>query len=185
MSVLKNIFSMHDLFILGPAFFSFLGLIVLFFLFFRFVTKSHILRVLKASLLAGLMGNVILIFTLKETLTMTSIGEGEFIFCLVFSGFIFLMMSFLFVLIVIGPAETSIRIRLLLELYRAGGQSVNFEQLAASYNAKDILMKRLPRLVQSGELKKAGEDYLLGQEHNIFHLLTKCSSVLKRFMARK
>lgn len=57
-----------------------------------------------------------------------------------------------YVMAILGVVESSIRIRLLKEIYDAGEKGIKLEQLLKKYNKDVILHKRLQRFLSAGEI---------------------------------
>ena len=87
------------------------------------------------------------------------------------SFFILGLLVFVHVLCLLGPYETSIRLRLIRELYRGPLSGMSAKELLENYNAVFILEKRLKRLTTSGELIRQGEIYKINKQINVFFFI--------------
>jgi len=88
---------------------------------------------------------------------------------------------FSYVICIVGPYETSVRVRLIRELYDRPGHSATVEELSAYYNPKVLLDMRLERLLSAGEVTEAaGGGFAYQERHNVFEWITRLSSFLKK-----
>src|SRR3989338_2095143 len=79
--------------------------------------------------------------------------------CVGLSISIYGLIVFIYILCVFGLHESSIRIRMLRELYAARPRGLSREELLERYNADVILRRRLERLMASGEVTLQGTEY--------------------------
>jgi hypothetical protein len=92
---------------------------------------------------------------------------------------VYAMLSFLYVLAVFGPYESSIRIRLIRELYEHP-EGLSWKQILQQYNSCMILTIRLERLLSSGDILYDGQCYKLKRKGNIFCWLEFGSEFLRK-----
>jgi len=94
------------------------------------------------------------------------------------------LMSFMYVLCIFGPYETSVRMRLIREIAWAGSEGVSIQELSGRYNAKIIVDLRLRRLVGSGDIALKDGRYRVIQKGNLFFIFDAIAGVLKRWIGR-
>lgn len=84
---------------------------------------------------------------------------------IIFAGFgwltivLFIMLASCYFMGIFGLMATSVRIRILCEIARAGSRGMTMKQLLARYNREAIVTKRLARLVSSGDIVCANGKY--------------------------
>lgn len=96
------------------------------------------------------------------------------------SYFIFGLVSFVYILCVFGPSETSIRIRLVRELVEMKGGRLSHDELLKRYNGRLILERRLDRLIQAGEIAKQDGKYVLVNKANAFFLIDMVAGFIRQ-----
>lgn len=90
---------------------------------------------------------------------------GGFIFGSFVSWMFYTFLVLIYVLAILGVMESSIRIRLLKEIYDAEGHAITLKQLLKKYNKDVILHKRLQRFLSAGEISFSEGKYQM--ENNI------------------
>ena len=89
------------------------------------------------------------------------------------------LLALCYVLFIFGPFESSIRLRLIRELGLAGGEGLSQEEILMRYCARDILDRRLERLVAAQELSFDGRAYRVRNRLSFFlglDLVSRCLS---------
>lgn len=147
-------------------------------LLFRLIGTEHIIKWLVKNFVLGV--GVILIFY-GNVMPFETSGylKGEIILCFSVSILLYCLLAFFYVLCVIGPYESSIRTRLIRELYRVYPKGIALSGLLERYNAEMILQGRLKRFLGSGEVVKEGEKYRLGKKRPTFFLLEGIARFLR------
>ena len=102
--------------------------------------------------------------------------------CLLVSLVLYGLMSFLFIVCVFGPFETSVRLRILREL-SAAPQGLSEEQLFFKYNNRIIIQRRLDKLLCSKKVSFDGRVYRLKKKMVFFVLTEIWTSQMKRWFA--
>lgn len=70
-----------------------------------------------------------------------------------FTGFLYIILSYLYVQCIYSPIEASITLRILTEIAHSGESGVTLQQLYTQYGREVIIKKRLERLVESKTLR--------------------------------
>ena len=99
---------------------------------------------------------------------------------LLLSSLILGFLIFVHVLCIFGPYETSLRLRLVRELYQGPPNGMSKEDILKKYNARMILETRLSRLTASGELIKNEETYEINKHVNVFFFIDAVVRVLQK-----
>lgn len=99
-----------------------------------------------------------------------------------FNLLIYGLMCFLYVLYIFGPYESSIRFRLVYELYRNNPDGMEIRAIERNYNPDIILKRRLERLLASGDLIEVDGVYRLARVRNIFIALDRSSASIRKFI---
>ncbi len=189
-----------DWLVVGNAFFSLSVFVLCHILIFRFTKHAAVLKWVKRFFMIGLAVNLIgysvYPFGGFVSTSMTKppypcfIEENTFTFPLKLLGlllsvFIYGVSAFLYVLCVLGPYESSIRLRLIRELSFAGLKGLTTKEILQRYNAMMIIQRRLDRLVASGELRREGSFYRSGKSQNVFLLIEMMAGFLARCIGEK
>ena len=85
---------------------------------------------------------------------------GAAVLALVVQG----LLCFVYVLCIFGPYETSVRMRLVREIDKAGTKGISLEALLGRYNAGTIVDLRLRRLMGSGDITEKDGVYRVSRE---------------------
>ena len=93
---------------------------------------------------------------------------------------LFGLLCFCYVICIFGPYESSIRLRLIRDIYERQGPSVSWADLTQTYNDEIILKIRLDRLAAAGDLTFDGTRYQIRKKQNIFSFLARISRVMKK-----
>lgn len=101
---------------------------------------------------------------------LTGYSFSLIIFSSVISWIFYAFLAFLYILVVFGIMESSVRISLLKEIYGDGDKGKTFDLIIRRYNKKTIIEKRLARFLQSGEVVKKSGYYLRGKKFTPYSL---------------
>ena len=101
---------------------------------------------------------------------------------LLLSSLILGFLIFVHILCIFGPYETSLRLRLVRELYQGPPNGMSKEDILKKYNARMILETRLSRLTASGELIQHGETYVINKHVNVFFFIDVVVGVLQKII---
>jgi hypothetical protein len=153
---------------------SFWFFLVIHFVTFRFLKPEHLFK--------GITGVFALGFLFCMFLCASLIGIApERIGLSALSLMIYALASFVYVLCVFGPYETSIRMRLVRELSKSKtGMSIS--ELTSNYNTGIIIDNRLKRLLGGGDLVKEQELFRVKKEHNAFFIIDAVAQKLDAFI---
>ena len=181
-----------DRFVVASAFSSFLGFLSLHLITFRFFKAEKVLKSLKDIFLVVLLSYIFFAFFWWKTIFPKGLLPGPaspipdlwgLALGMTLSLFIFTLLTVGYVFWIFGPYETSIRMRLIRELYQGPRQGMELGQLLKNYNAQEILKRRLVRLVSSQELVREKERYSLGCPVNVFFFIDWAARKLGGLMA--
>lgn len=95
---------------------------------------------------------------------------GGFIFGSLVSWMFYTFLVLIYVLAILGVMESSIRIRLLKEIYDAKGHAITLKQILKKYNKDVILHKRLQRFLSAGEISISNGKYQLEKKFTPYSL---------------
>ena len=110
---------------------------------------------------------------------------GGLLFAAVISYVTFGLLTFVYIVCVFGPSETSIRIRLVRELSQARGGRLKHEELLRKYNGRLILERRLQRLILAGEIAQRQGKYILLGKANAFFVIDAVAGWIQKMLKRK
>jgi hypothetical protein len=172
-----------DILTLVVAVFSFAVFLTVHFITFRWVSPERLLRSLLLCIIAVMALPALLMIVLfilnaaHETLQ-------AWVCAAVLAVLIQGLMSFMYVLCIFGPYETSVRMRLIREIERGGSNGISPQELSARYNARTIVDIRLQRLIGSGDIAEKGGRYTVIRKGNLFFIFDAIAGVLKRWIGR-
>ena len=168
-----------DLFVISNAAVSFMIYLAIHFSTFRLINPRAVLKWLMNIFLIGGLFNMggTAIYCVAATDLLRQNGVVAMGIYGMVSLAIYGFAAFLYVLCIFGIHESSIRMRLLRELYAARPLALSLDELLSRYNAQTILKKRLERLLASGEINSDGTRYRIQNPSNFF--------LFKDFIARK
>ncbi len=167
-----------DLFVLANALGCFWLYIIFHLVLFRFSRATSVITwLVKAFLVLGLV-NVGLSLALKMAGLIPSYGLGPDVFGFGVSFSLYGILCFSYVICFVGPYETSVRTRIVRELYGAP-QGMTIQQLRQRYDNKIILDLRLNRLLASKDLVFDGKVYQDSRGKSVFTGITALSNFLK------
>lgn len=95
------------------------------------------------------------------------------------------LMSFLYVLCIFGPFESSVRLRLVHELYSFPEKRASLAQILERYNAGQIIQRRLARLVCNRDVIFDGTHYRPGKRSGYFLLMDRVLKILEKLTSGK
>jgi len=157
------------------------------FIIFRFIEPKGIITGLMNVYFIGAIVNIVSFvsfFLLKVNPPATASVSGV-IFYGALSFVIYSLMCYFYVLYIFGIYESSIRIRIMREFYKAFPSGLTLEDLLKNYNADFILRTRLERLVGSGEVLYDGVKYRIGKCPVIFLMLDYMARAIKKIMGSR
>ena len=91
------------------------------------------------------------------------------------------LLSFVYILCIFGPYETSVRMRLVREI-AASSTGISKEELLQKYNAETIVNIRLRRLMGSGDITQKDGLYRVVRRKNFFFIFDAIAGSLKRWI---
>lgn len=165
-----------DLIILAIGFGSFIFFLFLHFGLFRFLKAEQLFKGITATFAAG--------FLVCLAASMTAGHEDNLVsrpVAVSLSLFIYTMASFVYILCFFGPYETSIRMRLVRELF-AAPQGMSLPQLLGRYNAAVILDTRLKRLLGAGDLLRRNQGFCVCPKFNAFFAIDAVARKMHAFI---
>lgn len=109
---------------------------------------------------------------------------GGLIFMTAISYVLFGMMAFVYILCVFGPSETSIRVRVVRELYDIKGAKMTHDALLKRYNGEAILKRRIQRLQLAGEISLENGKYFIKNKSNAFFLIDAVAGILQKILRK-
>ncbi len=109
---------------------------------------------------------------------------GGLIAMAVVSYFVFGLLTFVYIVCVFGPSETSIRIRLVRELWEAKGGRLIHDELLKRYNGRLILERRLQRLLLAGEILERQGKYILIGKGNAFFMIDAFAGLIQKILKK-
>ncbi|HOW36120.1 MAG TPA: hypothetical protein PL155_06885 [Candidatus Omnitrophota bacterium] len=162
--------SVFDMAVLINALASFLFFAVVQFFSCRFVSSKEVLRWLMNLVILGLAVNIAggIILFLKNPEVSAQMVFGAKGLCLILSAGVYLLVTFHYIVLVFGPYESSVRLRVLRELYKEFPRGMLPRELLSRYNARTVVDRRLDRLVSSGEIELKDGVYRVKNRKNYF-----------------
>jgi hypothetical protein len=94
------------------------------------------------------------------------------------------LLCFVYVLCVFGPYETSVRMRLVREIFNAPPGGMPDKELFQRYNNKNIVQIRLMRLIGSKDIIEKDGFYQAGSKTNAFFLFDIIAAGLVKMIGR-
>ena len=172
-----------DTLTVGTAVFSFVIFLLVHFISFRWVQPERLLRSLLLCVIAVMTLPVFLMFffyIFKVADEALPVWLCAAILAVVIQG----LMSFMYVLCIFGPYETSVRMRLIREIAWGAAKGISSQELADRYNAKVMVDIRLQRLVGSGDIAQKDGRYRVIKSGNLFFIFDAIAGILKRWIGR-
>lgn len=170
-----------DLFIIIFSAFSFLLFIIIQILIFRYLKNTKILKGLYFALGITSIFHYLIFWILSKYLFF-KIGYSFFtiFFDSSVSLILFMLLAFIFILAFLGVMTTSLRIQLLIEIKNSPKKGISYKQLLARYNKEIIIMTRVARLIEAGEVEKKKDFYFYKKHLTYFRLHTFALVLLAR-----
>lgn len=170
-----------DLFIIISAVFSFILFLILQILIFRYLKNTKILKGLYYALGITSIFHYLIFWILSKYLFF----KIQYSFFTIFfdssvSLILFMLLAFIFILAFLGVATTSLRMQLLIEIKNKGKKGITYNQLLAKYNKEIIIMTRVARLIEAGEIEKIKDFYCYKKHLTYFRLHTFALVLLAR-----
>ena len=167
-----------DIIICLAAGISFAVFVVVQFVVFRFVSEGGVLKWIMALFVLGSLVNAGLFAAFSLDAFSGGIIYKTALFLI--SWIMYSLLSFLYVLCVFGPYESSIRLRLIRELYRQHPQAVTLSQLYERYNNTVILKRRIARLLAAGSITVRGGKYQVSGRPSFFSVADLLARLISR-----
>lgn len=175
-------FNSFDALVMGNAFACFLIFVSVHFTFFRFIKSGGVLKWLMNFFVLGLAFNIGGSLGYLWGIPGPLAKAGILAKCLsmVVSAILYGLLGFHYVVGVFGPYESSIRLRLIRELYKDHPVGASLEQILNRYNAQMVLKRRLDRLMCSGDLVSESSIYKLKNRKNYFTITDFIVAALRK-----
>jgi len=167
-----------DALILGCAFFGLAVFAVAQLLLFRFISPESVLKWLIKLIAAGGLSDI----SAAVLLSWKNFDAGllEVTFFSVLSLAIYLMLTYLYVVGIFGPYESSVRLRILREIYSVSPKGMSLEGLLSRYSAAWILERRMNRFISAGDVTFDGKTYSLRKQKNFFVFADNVSAWIRK-----
>lgn len=130
------------------------------FLIFHIILVRFKTSIMKSFVLSLIFGDVVL-------LALYFILVSEFLLEFLFNSLFYFSLAY-FYFVCIGIAFSSIRVKILQDIYDNG--CLSYEKILKNYNADNIINSRLERLIRSGDIIIIENKYYL-QNHRILNLV--------------
>ncbi len=168
-----------DLTTLMTAAVSFVIFILIHFISFRFVGEGGVLKwTMRIFFLVSLVP-VGLFIREGRDIILSRVSMDDVGYLLV-AWAVYGLLSFLYILCVFGPYESSIRLRLIREIYRYHPAGISLEHLYKNYNSKIILKRRIARLLHARSIVLNDEKYRIAQKPSFFLLAEVLAGMIER-----
>jgi len=172
-----------DVLTLGVGVVSFVIFLLIHVLTFRWLSPEQLLKSLTMTVvaIAGLPAVAMsVLFTLKWAEASGQVWVCAGVLAMAVNG----LLSFVYVLCVFGPYETSVRMRLVREIARAGANGISRQELLKRYSAQTIVDLRLRRLMGSGDIIEKDGLYRVGRKKNFFFIFDAIAGGIKKWIGR-
>lgn len=168
-----------DWIVASDALAAFVFFLILQLIFFRFIPRSDVLQGLKNLTIFSLCVNLGAdIFRLKAL----GMGLPVVIMCSAVSAALTALLIMIYVLGCFGLLESSIRARLMWELYKLHPRPLPLPELMKDYNAETILKTRLERLSAAKEILFDGKNYYPGSQMSLFVFKEWIGNIIKNIL---
>ncbi len=149
--------------------FAFLQLVI-----FRFLGTKEVLKMLMILIIgAGFLNILISLINFYSR-------SLEIVFVVSLSSLVLYgLMAFLYIICIFGPYESSVRLRIIRELYKVYPSSITLAELLKEYNSQKIIDRRLQRLTFSNDITWDGIFYQISRKKNFFLISDKIAACLK------
>ncbi len=176
-------FSIFDQFILVMAGLSCLFFIAIQVLVFRFIGAAGVLKwLMNVYWISTILGEGLTIFFARNVSAFHGRGPAELVIVFLVSFILYSLMAFLYVLFILGPYESSVRLRIVQEMDRYYPKGCSLAALLQAYNTEIILKRRLGRLMEAGDISYDGHLYHLKKEINLFLVTDRMVAQLNEFI---
>ena len=175
----------YDLFIPATSLFSFFLFLGIHGVIVRRQSSEEVLKSLILSLQGAVVVQIIffVLFSYFVANIFYQLSLGLKVLGFLLSSLIFFFLVFCYVFFIFGPSETSIRTRILREFKDAPDDRLTLEDLLKRYNDREILKKRLARLMASNELIQKGGRFAINKQVNAFFVIDWLTTQLKRLLS--
>jgi len=148
---------------------------------FRWLRPEEVLK----SMLLCVIAIVVLPMALMGILFSTKAIEASFlgwVMASLLASLITVLLSFVYILCIFGPYETSVRLRLLREIAKGKDKGVSWEEISSQYNVEIMTNIRLQRLVRSGDVIEKDGLYQVGSNKNFYFIFDAIAGVIKKWI---
>ncbi len=175
-----------DALIIAVSFASFAVFFILQMIFFRLMHQEAVLKAIMVIFVLTSLGHFMASPLIAGTLgPQAALSTGETILIALLSYLLFGLAAFVYILCVFGPSETSIRIRVVREIFEGEAHGLSHTELLGRYNAKMVLERRLERLLRSGEIIERNGKYILIKKANFFFMIDTVANLIHGFIKSK
>lgn len=162
-----------DLFIIISSAFSFILFIIFQILIFRYLINTKILKGLYYALGITSVFHFLIFWLFSQSIFFPNKYSFVTIFLYSFVSLaLFLLLAFIFILAFLGVVTTSLRIQLLIEIKKSGRKGISYKRILTKYNKEIIIMTRIARLAEAGEIKEKKGFYCYEKHLTYFRLHT-------------
>jgi len=172
-----------DILTSGIGFFSFVLFLIVHFIAFRWVRPERLFRSLLVCVLA-LMGLHVVLMAILYSFKAVEMPLWAWVWAAILASVIQGLLCFVYVLCVFGPFETSVRMRLVHEIFHGGAGGISLEGLLGRYNTEKIVNIRLQRLIGSGDVVEKDGLYRVANDKNFFFIFDAIAGVIKKWIGR-
>jgi len=169
-----------DVLTAGVGFFSFGFFLLIHLITFRWVRPERLLRSLLVCVLA-VMGFPVLLMGILYIFKAADASFQAWVCAALLALAIQGLLSFVYILCIFGPYETSVRMRLVREI-SASSTGLSKGELLQKYNAEKIVDMRLRRLVGSGDIVEKDGLYRVISRKNFFFIFDAIAGILKKWI---
>lgn len=173
-----------DLFVIKSALTSFLLFAVVFFFALRWISQPAVLnwivRIFVLVAIIHFFHAVIALRGMSPFASQTNLFAASF--CLLISFVIYGLTSFLYIICIFGPFETSVRSRILRELCSCYPEGFSYQQILTKYNNRVIIQRRLDKLLCASKVSFDGQFYRLKKKMTFFSLTEFFVKQMKRWL---
>lgn len=176
-----------DSLIISSAVLSFSLFVIIQFLILRFLDPDNIfkgiVRIFVCVAVVNVMITLYLLCNIWPALINANFVNG--LVGLILALSLYGLLSFLYVLFVVGPYETSIRIRIIREFFSVAPRRISYTQLLERYDNKVIIQKRLNRLLKAEKISCDGKYYRIQRRLLFFSVTEGFSKFLNRWLQNR
>jgi len=172
-----------DVLTVGVAFFSFGIFLLVHLASFRRLSPEKLLRSLLTCVMA-VMGLPVVVMGVLYAFKTVEAPLAAWVAAAVLASVIQGLLSFVYVLCIFGPYETSVRMRLVREIASAPAGGISKDGILERYNHRTIVDLRLRRLVGSGDIIEKDGLYSQGRRGNFFFVFDAIAGGIKKWIDR-